>query len=79
MDGLGQQTESDAPRRQLGDRELQLRRLLDVKETAEASEIKVAYRKRALKLHPDVNQAPDAAQRFSELSQAYGIVISCTL
>ena len=79
MDGLGQQTESDAPRRQLGDRELQLRRLLDVKETAEASEIKAAYRKRALKLHPDVNKAPDATQRFAELSSAYGIVFPCSV
>ena len=49
-----------------------------MKETAEASEIKAAYRKRALKLHPDVNQAADATQRFAELGQAYGMVTPCT-
>ena len=59
-------------------RELQLRRLLDVNETAGASEIKAAYRKRALQLHPDVNQAPDATQRFAELSHAYGMMTPCT-
>ena len=76
--GLGQCAASGAPRQQLVDAQLQLRRLLDVEETAEASEIKAAYRKRALKLHPDVNQAADATQRFAELSHAYGMVVPCT-
>lgn len=33
--------------------------------------IKRAYRKLALKLHPDVNQAPDASERFMEVQSAY--------
>lgn len=49
-----------------------VRRLLDVDATATAAEIKSAFRKKALALHPDVNAAPDAAERFSEVSQAYG-------
>ena len=34
--------------------------------------IKAAYRKKALQLHPDVSDAPDATERFAELSAAYG-------
>lgn len=41
-------------------------------ETADASDIKAAYRKQALRLHPDVSDAPDATQQFSDLSNAYG-------
>lgn len=48
------------------------RRLLDIAVDASASEIKAAYRSKALKLHPDVNSAEDAAARFSEVSAAYG-------
>ena len=47
-------------------------RLLDVPSSAEQSDIKTAYRRKALALHPDVNPAPDAAQRFAEVSGAYG-------
>lgn len=48
-------------------------RLLGVNETAGASEIKAAYRKQALQVHPDVSDAPDATQQFAELSSAYGM------
>ena len=34
-------------------------------------DVKRAYRKRALKAHPDVNRAPDAKDRWNELSKAY--------
>ena len=34
--------------------------------------LKSAYRSKALRIHPDVSDAPDAAQRFAELSEAYG-------
>jgi len=43
-----------------------------VPSTAEPADIKAAYRRRALALHPDVNPAEDAAQRFAEVSGAYG-------
>ena len=47
-------------------------RLLQVEASASAAEIKQAFRRLALKLHPDVNQEADAAERFSEVSNAYG-------
>jgi curved DNA-binding protein CbpA len=46
--------------------------LLEIPPSAESSDIKAAYRRKALALHPDVNPAPDAAQRFAEVSSAYG-------
>ena len=47
-------------------------RLLGVAADASQSDIKSAYRKAALKTHPDVSNAPDATQQFSQLSSAYG-------
>lgn len=34
-------------------------------------EIKAAFRKKARTLHPDVNKAPDAEEKFKELGKAY--------
>lgn len=45
--------------------------VLGVKRHATESEIKAAYRKLARQLHPDVNKAADAAQKFAEVQDAY--------
>ena len=45
--------------------------ILEVEEKASADEIRRAFQKKARKLHPDVNKAPDAEERFKELSEAY--------
>ncbi|HUT02063.1 MAG TPA: J domain-containing protein [Phycisphaerae bacterium] len=48
--------------------------VLDVKRAATPAEIKAAYRRGARKLHPDVNKAPDAAERFREATEAYEVL-----
>lgn len=45
--------------------------LLGLKRSATMKEIKQAYRRKALKLHPDVNKAPDAKEKFMECKNAY--------
>lgn len=47
-------------------------RLVGVSVDASQADIKSAYRKAALKLHPDVNNAADATEKFAQLSSAYG-------
>jgi len=43
------------------------------KDTAE-KEIKSAYRKLAMKYHPDRSDAPDAEEKFKEISEAYAVL-----
>lgn len=47
---------------------------LGVERTATDSEIKKAYRRLAQQWHPDVNQEPEAAVRFKEISEAYQVL-----
>jgi molecular chaperone DnaJ len=42
--------------------------VLNVSKDASKEEIKKAYRKLALKYHPDRNKAPDAESQFKEIS-----------
>ena len=45
--------------------------ILGVSKDASKDEIKSAFRRKARTLHPDVNKAPDAEEKFKELGKAY--------
>ncbi|MCT3583666.1 DnaJ domain-containing protein, partial [Levilactobacillus brevis] len=48
--------------------------VLGVAKDASQDEIKKAYRKLAKKYHPDLNKAPDAAEKFKEVQDAYDVL-----
>lgn len=48
--------------------------VLGVSKDASQAEIKKAYRKLSKKYHPDINDSPDAEQKFKEVSDAYEIL-----
>ena len=48
--------------------------VLEVPRDADAKTIKRAFLKKARKLHPDVNDAPDAEERFKEVNEAYSVL-----
>ncbi|RXI79634.1 molecular chaperone DnaJ [Levilactobacillus suantsaii] len=48
--------------------------VLGVAKDASQDEIKKAYRKLSKKYHPDLNKAPDAAEKFKEVQEAYDVL-----
>ncbi|KAJ8046529.1 DnaJ-like subfamily B member 9 [Holothuria leucospilota] len=48
--------------------------LLGVKRTAKDKEIKRAFRKLAIKYHPDKNKDPDAEKQFVKIAEAYEVL-----
>src|ERR671911_1759792 len=48
--------------------------VLGVSREASETEVKKAFRRLARELHPDVNEAPDAEERFKEAAEAYEVL-----
>lgn len=52
--------------------------ILQVKTSASASEIKTAYRRLALRYHPDKNQSSLAEEKFKRINEAYEVLMDET-
>jgi molecular chaperone DnaJ len=52
--------------------------VLGVERSASPEQIKQAYRQLALQWHPDRNTAPDAADKFKEIAEAYAVLADQT-
>lgn len=46
-------------------------KILGIPADTDEYQVRLAYRKLAKKVHPDINKAPDATQQFQKLSDAY--------
>lgn len=54
--------------------EVDFYRVLDVSRSADAREIKSAYRKKAKQYHPDANPGKDTTEKFQEINRAYEVL-----
>ncbi len=48
--------------------------ILDLPRKASQDEVQKAYRKLARKFHPDINQTPEAEQKFKDINEAYEVL-----
>lgn len=73
--GSGQQAPPpDPPPAPLDVRLAAARKVLRVKRSATFGEVQAAYKREALKWHPDRNRAPDARERFIAATAAYELL-----